>query len=82
MGWNISPSAIDIQPVLQRYIYNQIGSAGDYLVAAVSGQGYINPSVYPDLSDFCGRLATYLKRGDLTTLQILDTCVTEDVVEY
>lgn len=82
MGWNISPSAIDIQPALQRYIYNQIGSAGDYLVAAVSGQGYINPSVYPDLSDFCGRLATYLKRGDLTTLQILDTCVTEDVVEY
>ena len=51
-------------------------------MAAVSGQGYINPSVYPDLSDFCGRLATYLKRGDLTTLQILDTCVTEDVVEY
>lgn len=81
MGWNISPSAVDIQPSLQKYIYRNTGDR-DYFVAAVSGQGYVYPSQYPDLADFCGRMATYLKRADLQTLQILDTKVDKDVMEY
>ncbi|QWB95492.1 hypothetical protein KHQ89_05935 [Mycoplasmatota bacterium] len=81
MGWSIQPSLVDIAPNILRDIYTN-RDENDYYVASVSGQGYMYPSLYPDLKDFVQRLDVYLQKTDLDIVQILDSGPDEDVVQW
>lgn len=81
MGWSIQPSLYDLGPMAIKHAYDN-ADINDYFVAAVSGFGYMYPSMYPNLSDFLGSLDLYLKRTDLSIVQILDSGPYDDVVEY
>lgn len=74
MGWSIQPSLIDIAPGMLNLLY-QSASATDYFIAPVSGHGYIYPSTYPSeyRKDWYKTMDDYLKRTDLSVVEILDS---------
>lgn len=72
MGWSINPTLMDLGTNIMDYVYrNQ--DENDSFVCSVSGQGYMNPQVYPALDDFTSGLSTYLRKSDLSVVQILDS---------
>ena len=81
MGWSTQPSLIDIAPSIIDYSYRN-ADKNDYFVAAVSGHGYMYPTLYPKLADYLGGLNAYLKRTDLNIVQILDSGPNADVIEW
>lgn len=80
MGWSIQPSLIDLGPTILKSVYDN-AQLNDYFVCAVSGHGYMYPSNYPKLKDFTQRLSMYLRKTDLSVVQILDSDMHEKVVE-
>lgn len=80
MGWSIQPSLIDLAPTIISNVYNN-ADINDYFVCAVSGHGYMYPKTYKDVSTFMSRLSMYLRKTDLSVVQILDSSVSKDVIE-
>lgn len=81
MAWSIQPSLIDLAPNIIRDAYEK-KDTNDYFVAAVSGQGYMYPSLYPAMKSFVEGLDVYLRRTGLNIVQILDSGPNEDVIEW
>lgn len=79
MGWSIQPSLTDLAPNILNYVYSR-SDENDYYVCSVSGQGYMNPQNYEALGNFIGGLDLYMKRADLSIVQILDSGPSEDVI--
>ncbi|WP_053372183.1 GxGYxYP domain-containing protein [Paenibacillus sp. FJAT-27812] len=81
-GWSIAPSLADLAPNLMKYSYEK-ATENDYFVAAVSGIGYINPSLYPEetLKRFMKDTNAFMKRADLKYVSILDNEISQDVID-
>ena len=82
MGWSINPSLSDLGRNIMNYVYDN-RDENDFYVCSVSGQGYMNPRVYPEeaLDSFTKGLSSYLRRTDLSVVQILDSGPDKDVIE-
>ena len=82
MGWSINPSLSDLGRNIMNYVYDN-RDENDFYVCSVSGQGYMNPRVYPQeaLESFVNGLSTYLRKTDLSVVQILDGGPDKDVIE-
>lgn len=80
MGWSVQPSLVDLGPNVLGYLKRNAG-AKDYFVCSVSGQGYMYPQIYPDLTGFTRGLSAYLRKTDLSVVQILDSGYSAKVVE-
>lgn len=80
MGWSTQISLIDLAPSILQYTY-ETADENDFFVAAVSGQGYIYPQNYPDLIEFTQKMGTYLRKTDISVVQILDSSFDQDVIE-
>lgn len=80
MGWSTQVSLIDLAPSILEYTY-EYADENDFFVAAVSGQGYIYPQNYPNLTDFTQKLGSYMQRTDISVLQILDSGFDASVIE-
>lgn len=81
-GWSIAPSLVELAPNIMKYSYLN-ATENDHYVAAVSGAGYINPSVYPEaaLNHFLKSTNDYMKKADLKYVSILDNAASEAVVD-
>lgn len=80
-GWSIQPSLIDLAPHIVKHTYDN-ADENDYFVAAVSGFGYMYPSIYPDLKSYVSSLDLYMKKLDLAIVQILDSGPYDEVIEW
>ena len=80
MGWSIQPALLDLGPNVLNYVKRNAGEK-DYFVASVSGLGYIYPQVYPSLDTYTQILSVYMRRADLSVIQILDSGPSDKVVE-
>lgn len=80
MGFSVQPSLADLGPNILAYLKRNAG-AKDYFVCSVSGQGYMYPQIYPDLKGFTSGLSAYLRKTDLSVVQILDSGYSKKVVE-
>lgn len=82
MGWSINPSLSDLGRNIMNYVYDN-RDENDFYVCSVSGHGYMNPRVYPQeaLDSFTKGLSSYLRRTDLSVVQILDSGPDKDVIE-
>lgn len=80
MGWSIQPALLDLGPNVMNYVKRNAGEK-DYFVASVSGIGYIYPQVYPTLETYTKALSAYLRRADLSVVQILDSGPSDKVVD-
>lgn len=82
MGWSINPSLSDLGRNIMNYVYDT-RDENDFYVCSVSGQGYMNPRVYPEeaLDSFTKGLSSYLRRTDLGVVQILDSGPDKNVIE-
>lgn len=80
MGWSMQPSLIDLAPNIMKYVY-ETADKNDYFVAAVSGHGYMYPKTYNGIDQFMSRLSMYLRKSDLSVVQILDSSPNLDVIE-
>ena len=82
MGWSINPSLSDLGRNIMNYVYDN-RDENDFYVCSVSGHGYMNPRVYPEeaLDSFTKGLSSYLRRTDLSVVQILDSGPDKDVIE-
>ncbi|MCD8372925.1 MAG: hypothetical protein LUD27_06470 [Clostridia bacterium] len=80
MGWSLSPSLSDLGQNVLNYIQRNAADS-DYYVCSVSGQGYIYPQVYPDLEAYTKGLSSYLRRMDMSVVQILDSGYSASVIE-
>ncbi len=80
MGWSIQPALLELGPNVLNYVKRNAGEK-DYFVASVSGIGYIYPQVYPTLDTYTKALSAYLRRADLSVVQILDSGPSQEVVE-
>ena len=78
-GWSIQPSLIELGPAFIKYVYDH-ASPSDQFVCAVSGQGYMNPQNYTELAKFTQNLDYYLKKTDLSVIQILDSTTPNEKV--
>lgn len=82
MGWSINPSLSDLGRNIMNYVYDN-RDENDFYVCSVSGHGYMNPRVYPEeaLDSFTKGLSSYLRRTDLSVVQILDSGPDKNVIE-
>ena len=80
MGWSVQPSLCDLAPNILNYIYDN-AKKGDYYVCSVSGHGYMNPQNYSAIGSFVGGLNEYLKKTDMSVVQILDSGPSADVMK-
>ena len=80
MGWSMQPSLTDLAPNIMNYVYSR-ADKNDYYVCSVSGQGYMNPQNYGALGSFIGGLDLYMKRADLSVVQILDAGPSKNVID-
>ncbi len=82
MGWSVQPSLIDLGQTVLKNAYDN-ADKNDSFVCAVSGHGYIYPQQYPELAlrDFTSRLGMYLRKTDLSVVQILDGDMNDKVIE-
>lgn len=75
--WSITPSLVDLMPVVLDSVYGEMSNGYDYFCAPVSGQGYINAgqfSVQNDgefFDDFCEKLDIYMTKADLQTVTVI-----------
>jgi len=75
LGWTISPALAELSPsTYQKYVTNSPSPVDgrNYLIAAPSGRGYYNPSIFPNLTAECAILNQYMKKGDLHIANIID----------
>ena len=75
LGWTISPALAELSPATyQKYVTNSPSPADgrNYLIAAPSGRGYFNPSIFPNLTAECAILNQYMKKGDLHIANVID----------
>ncbi|WP_169083650.1 GxGYxYP domain-containing protein [Paenibacillus sp. PL91] len=81
-GWSIAPSLADLAPNIMKYSYEK-ATENDHFVAAVSGIGYINPSLYPEetLKTFMKDTNDFMKRADLKYVSILDNEISQKVID-
>lgn len=80
MSWSINPSLMDLGANVIDYVYrNQ--DVNDSFVCSVSGQGYMNPQVYPALDSFTSGMSPYLRKSDLSVVQILDSGPSKMVID-
>lgn len=80
MGWSLQPSLSDLGPNVLNYLKRNAGPK-DYFVCSVSGQGYMYPQVYPDLTNYTKGLSAYLRRTDMSVVQILDSGPSQAVID-
>lgn len=82
MGWSIQPSLSDLGRNVMNYV-SKNRDDNDFYVCSVSGHGYMNPRVFPTdaLESYAKGLSSYLRRTDLSVVQILDSGPSTDVVE-
>lgn len=81
MGWSIQPALLELGPNVLNYVKRNAGEK-DYFVCSVSGIGYIYPQVYPTMDTYTKALSAYMRRADLSVLQILDSGPSKEVIEY
>jgi hypothetical protein len=75
MGWTISPAFAELAPAIyKKYVDNNLTTSEgrNCLVAAPSGVGYYFPGIFPDLANQCDLLNRYMKKADLSIVNILD----------
>lgn len=80
MGWSIQPLLLELGPNILNYVKRNAG-VSDYFVCSVSGIGYIYPQVYPTMETYTKALSSYMRRADLSVLQILDSGPSQSVIE-
>lgn len=80
MGWSMQPALLELGPNVLNYIKRNAGEK-DYFVCSVSGIGYTYPQVYPTLDTYTQALSSYLRRADLSVVQILDAGPSQKVVD-
>lgn len=80
MGWSVQPALLEMGPNVLNYVKRNAGEK-DYFVCSVSGIGYIYPQVYPTLDTYTQALSAYLRRADLSVVQILDSGPSDEVME-
>ena len=80
MGWSVQPALLDLGPNILNHLKNTAGEK-DYFVASVSGLGYIYPQVYPTLDTYTKALSSYLRKTDLSVVQILDSGPSQKVID-
>ena len=81
MGWSIQPALLELGPNVLNYVKRNAGEK-DYFVCSVSGIGYIYPQVYPTMDTYTRALSAYMRRADLSVLQILDSGPSDEVIDY
>ncbi|MBP3559391.1 MAG: hypothetical protein J6K49_01840 [Clostridia bacterium] len=74
MTWTVSPSLQEFSSVTASMIYSA-STVNDYLIAGVSGAGYIHPTEYPlnALDDFTDITASSMLKSGLSYVSILDS---------
>lgn len=80
MGWSIQPALLELGPNILNYVKRNAGEK-DYFVCSVSGVGYIYPQVYPTLDTYTRALSAYLRRADLSVVQLLDSGPSQEVID-
>ena len=80
MGWSVQPALLELGPNILNHLKRNAGEK-DYFVASVSGIGYIYPQVYPTLETYTKALSSYLRRADLSVVQILDSGPSQQVID-
>ena len=72
MGWTISPSLVDLAPVVAKYIYDS-ASPQDDLVAGVSGWGYAYPDTQtaPRAAAAATRTGADMHKADMRLVNVL-----------
>ncbi|MBQ7374449.1 MAG: hypothetical protein IJW61_00550 [Clostridia bacterium] len=80
MGWSIQPALLELGPNILNYVKRNSGPS-DYYVCSVSGIGYIYPQVYPTMDTYTKALSAYMRRADLSVIQILDSGPSDEVIE-
>ena len=80
MGWSVQPALTDLGPNILNHLNREAGEK-DYFVASVSGLGYIYPQVYPTLDTYTRALSSYLRKTDLSVVQILDSGPSKKVID-
>ena len=71
MGWTISPSLIDLAPMVMQWLYKH-ATENDFFISGVSGRGYFYPSNFPNLEEEATKLNKYLGKADLNLVCLLD----------
>ncbi|MFA5693302.1 MAG: GxGYxYP domain-containing protein [Acholeplasmataceae bacterium] len=79
-GWSIQPSLLDLAPSILKHTYDK-ADINDYFVVAVSGHGYMYPSLYPNLDSYISSLNYYMEKTDLSVVQILDSGPYDEIIE-
>jgi len=75
LGWTISPAFAELAPVMyKKYVQNTLttNEGRNQLLAGPSGRGYFFPSDFPNLVNECKLLNEYMKKADLSIVNILD----------
>lgn len=80
MGWSIQPALLELGPNILNYVKRNAGEK-DYFVCSVSGIGYTYPQVYPTLDTYTRALSSYLRRADLSVVQLLDSGPSQEVID-
>ncbi len=80
MGFSVQPALLELGPNVLNYLKRNAGEK-DYFVCSVSGVGYLYPQVYPTLDTYTQALSAYLRRSDLSVVQILDAGPSDEVIE-
>jgi len=78
LGWTVSPAFAELAPVMyKKYVQNALttNEGRNQLLAGPSGRGYFFPSDFPNLANECKLLNEYMKKADLSIVNILDVDV-------
>ncbi|OXU15533.1 LamG-like jellyroll fold domain-containing protein [Sedimentisphaera salicampi] len=70
MGWGMQASMAEVGPSVMDWWYRKANEKNSF--SAYSGQGYMYPSKFPELDGYSTVLNSYMKKGDLESLVILD----------
>jgi hypothetical protein len=73
LGWTLSPSVVDLAPVVAKHFYDSATPA-DHLVAGVSGVGYFYPDsvvAAGDLAALANLTAAYMEKADMRLVNVL-----------
>jgi hypothetical protein len=75
MNWEMPPILADFAPSILRYFQNNASNTAtgrDFFVGALSGQGYMFPSLYGDTSGYTAKLGQYANATDEHYVTILN----------
>ncbi|MDB5282882.1 MAG: GxGYxY sequence motif-containing protein [Bacteroidota bacterium] len=85
LGWTISPALSELAAPIMKYVYDNASNSGtgrDYFVAAPSGLGYLYPESYPDLTTYADLMNKYLKKSDLSIVNVIGNQRSPDLSAY